>query len=139
MSTQTLQPPSSNITSLLPRGGITWFELPITIVERALRFYEAVLAEHLIDASANEEPMFLFPRHGGEVSGALTRREHLVPGACGALVYLRVEGTLQDARARCDAAGGTLLTPPMVIPGVPGTFCVVRDTEGNHVGLHAQR
>ena len=62
----------------------------------------------------------------------------LPPGDNGAMVYLHVEGKLADAMERVEPAGATLLSSAMTIPGVVGTFCIVRDSEGNHVGLHAR-
>jgi predicted enzyme related to lactoylglutathione lyase len=41
--------------------------------------------------------------------------------------------------ARVASAGGSLVTGAMVVPNVAGTFCVIQDTEGNHIGLHAAR
>ena len=124
----------------LPNGGLTWFELPTIELDRAVKFYSSVLAEALKDF-AGDEPMHVFPSHGGGITGALVHRSGprgMQPGATGAVVYLHLEGTLNDAMERVVPAGGELLSPAITVPGVPGTFCMIRDTEGNHVGLHAQ-
>ena len=125
---------------LLPKGGLTWFEIPTGDIERAAAFFRAVLAAPLIDVS-HDEPMYMFPSFGGEVTGAIgqrTGRGGMSPSAMGTMVYLRVDGSLHDAMARVEPAGGALVSPVLTAPGVAGKFCVVRDTEGNHVGLHAQ-
>ena len=125
--------------SLAP-GGLTWFELPTANIERAVACYSAILGEILTDIS-DGEPMHMFPSHGEGVTGALVQRSGpraLTPGNLGALVYLRVEGKLADAMGRVVPAGGALLSPAVTVPGVLGTFCIVRDSEGNHVGLHAR-
>ena len=130
----------SEETKPVPKGGLTWFEIPTGDIERAAAFFRAVLAAPLIDVS-HDEPMYMFPSFGGEVSGAIvqrTGRGAMTPSATGTIVYLRVDGTLQDAMARVEPAGGALVSSVLTAPGVSGTFCVVRDTEGNHVGLHAQ-
>ncbi len=121
----------------LPRGSLTWFEIPTGNIERAAAFFRAVLAAPLIDIS-HDETMYLFPMHNGEVGGALVERGDRTPGPNGTLVYLRIDGTLADAMARVEPAGGALVTQATVAPNAAGTFCVIRDTEGNHVGLHAQ-
>ncbi|AFL86948.1 lactoylglutathione lyase family protein [Terriglobus roseus DSM 18391] len=120
----------------LPKGGLTWFEVSTADITRAVSFYEAVLAECLIDVG-HDEPMYMFPLHDGAVTGALIRRPGRVPSAAGVLVYLHIHGPLADAMARVAPAGGQLVTGAMVVDGVAGTFCVIEDTEGNHIGIHA--
>lgn len=131
--------PATPSPAPLSKGSLTWFEIPTTDIQRAAAFFRAILAEPLIDVSA-EEPMHMFPSHGGEVSGAIVQRpgpRGMRPSDSGVMVYLRVEGTLADAMDRVAPAGGQLLSPAMTVPNAPGTFCIIRDTEGNHLGLHA--
>jgi predicted enzyme related to lactoylglutathione lyase len=133
-------PQSVEESKPLAPGGLTWFELPATNIERAVACYSAILGEILVDISAGD-PCHMFPSHGGGVTGAVAQRKGpraLPPGDNGAMVYLHVEGKLADVMARVEPAGGTLLSAAMNIPGVVGTFCIVRDSEGNHVGLHAR-
>jgi uncharacterized protein len=122
----------------LPKGSLTWFEIPTGDIQRAAAFFREVLAAPLIDISAGE-PMHMFPMFDGEVGGAIVQREDAKPGATGTVVYLRVGGALTDAMDRVEPAGGKVLTPAMTVPNVGGTFCVIQDSEGNHVGLHAER
>jgi predicted enzyme related to lactoylglutathione lyase len=122
----------------LPAGGLTWFEVSTTDINRAAKFYREVLAEPLTDVS-HDEPMFMFPTFGGEVTGALIQRPGRKPSPDGVLVYLRISGVLADAMKRVMPAGGELVTGAMKVPNVAGTFCVIADTEGNHIGLHAAR
>ncbi len=131
---------SEEAVKQIPKGGLTWFEIPTGDIQRAAAFFRAVLAAPLIDVS-HDEPMYMFPSSGGDVTGAIVQRTGpgaMSPSATGTIVYLRVEGTLHDAMARVEPAGGALVSPVLTAPGVAGTFCIVRDTEGNHVGLHAQ-
>ena len=120
----------------LPKGGITWFEVSTADIVRAATFYNAVLPDALIDVS-HDEPMFMFPLHDGEVTGALVQRPGREPSSAGTLVYLHISGALADAMARVAPAGGTLVTGAMIVENVAGTFCIIADTEGNHIGLHA--
>ena len=133
-------PESIEESKPLAPGGLTWFELPAADIKRAVDCYSKILGEILIDITG-DEPMHMFPSHGDGVTGAVVQRNGpraLTPGSTGAMVYLRVEGTLADAMARVEPAGGALLSPAITVPGVAGTFCAVRDSEGNHVGLHAR-
>ena len=135
------KPQSNEDTRPLAPGGLTWFELPTADIKRAVDCYSRILGELLVDISQGE-PMHMFPSHGDGVTGALVQRpagpRALTPGSSGATVYLRVEGTLEDAMQRVKPAGGALLSPAITVPGVAGTFCMMRDSEGNHVGLHAR-
>lgn len=123
-------------TKPLPKGGITWFEVSTEDIARAKAFYSAVLPDPLIDVS-HHEPMFMFPLHNGEVTGALVQRPGRPASTGGTLVYLHIGGALREAMARVEPAGGSLVTGAMVVPDVAGTFCVIADSEGNHIGLHA--
>jgi predicted enzyme related to lactoylglutathione lyase len=119
------------------KNAVTWFEIPVTDLDRAVRFYETVLAVPLARESFMNTPhaMFPFERPGG-VGGALVRDEKRLPAAGGGLVYLDVSGKLDACLARVAAAGGTVLLPRTPI-GDPGFIAQVRDTEGNTVGLHS--
>ena len=133
-------PQSVEASRPLAPGGLTWFELPTADIKRAVDCYSRILGELLVDITQGE-PMHMFPSHGNGVTGALVQRtgpRAMTPGSTGAMVYLRVEGRLEDAMSRVEPAGGALLSPAITVPGVAGTFCVVRDSEGNHVGLHAR-
>jgi predicted enzyme related to lactoylglutathione lyase len=138
MLVDTLLEPTHKPTKALPKGGLTWFEISTTDITRAANFYRAVLADPLIDVS-HDEPMFMFPLFAGEVTGALVQRPGRAPNANGTLVYLHIASPLAAAMARVAPAGGSLVTGAMIVPDVAGTFCVIQDTEGNHVGLHAER
>jgi hypothetical protein len=53
------------------------------------------------------------------------------------MVYLNCNGILDQALSRVSAAGGLVLLPKTEIPGGHGYMACLRDTEGNHVGLHS--
>jgi predicted enzyme related to lactoylglutathione lyase len=120
----------------LPKGGLTWFEIATIDINRAATFYRAVLANPLIDVS-HDEPMFMFPPFDGEVTGAIVQRTGHTPSPYGTTVYLRIAGSLKDAMDRVVPAGGQLVTGAMTVPNVAGTFCIIQDSEGNHLGIHA--
>src|SRR5258707_472628 len=111
----------------LPKGGLTWFEVATININRAEAFYLTDLATPLIDVS-HDEPMFMFPNFGGEVTGALVQRPGKMPASQGTLVYLHIAGALKDAMARVVPAGGELVTGAMTVPNAAGTFCVIQDT-----------
>jgi predicted enzyme related to lactoylglutathione lyase len=121
------------------KHAINWFELAVDDLDRARRFYETVLGIQLRPETLGQMPMAMFPSGGGDaVGGALVRDERRRPGAVGTLVYLNANGKLDECAARIEKAGGKVVLPRTDI-GEPGHIVLLLDTEGNQVGLHAER
>jgi predicted enzyme related to lactoylglutathione lyase len=115
---------------------INWFEIPAADMDRAVRFYEGVLATKLKRENFGGSDMAVFPHPDAQqTGGALVKREGSKPWAAGTVVYLDVGGDLDGAVARVQKAGGKVLVPRTEI-GPDGAFAVIVDTEGNGVGLH---
>lgn len=121
------------------KHAINWFELAVNDLDRARRFYETVLGTQLRPETFGDMPMAMFPAAGGDaVGGALVKDARRRPGAPGTLVYLNANGKLDECEKRIEAAGGKVLLPKTDI-GEPGHIVLLLDTEGNQVGLHAER
>ena len=118
-------------------NAINWFEIPTTDIARAQAFYETVLGVSLKKESFAGTPMAIFPAIDPAVGGALIADSKRRPSAEGSLVYLAAKD-LDGAVARTKAAGGDVILPKTDI-GEPGFIAIVRDTEGNAVGLHTPR
>jgi hypothetical protein len=71
-------------------------------------------------------------RSGPSSGGAIGRRGEMAPQAV--RIYITVD-SLEEATAAATANGGTVVEPPTEIGQGMGRFAVVRDTEGNEVGL----
>jgi predicted enzyme related to lactoylglutathione lyase len=120
-------------------NAINWFEIAVTDLDRACRFYETTLAIVLKrEADFDGSRMAIFTRPEGHVGGALVRDPKRTPGSGGQLVYLNANGKLDACLERVAGAGGAVVTPKLDI-GPPGFIAVVRDSEGNLVGLHSER
>ena len=117
---------------------VNWFEIPVSDMDQAKRFYEAVLE---VELELNESgPMLMawFPAipNGHGAAGTLVKADGYNPAHDGTLVYFSVpdiEATLD----KVEANGGELLLPKMSI-GENGFIGHFKDTEGNRVGLHSQ-
>ena len=121
------------------KHAIHWFEIPTQDLARATRFYETVLDVKLKPEDMGPMKLALFPREGDEaVAGALLFDGRRKPSGEGALVYLNADGKLDACLARVAKAGGQIALPKTDI-GDPGFIAIVVDTEGNSVGLHAER
>ncbi len=120
-------------------NAINWFEIPVSDLDRAQRFYEAVFASPLRRESMGPETtLAVFPYEQYGVGGFLFANSGgPKPGADGAVVYLNAEPSLDAALARVEAAGGRVMLPRTELPEGMGCFAHIADSEGNRVGLHS--
>ena len=116
---------------------INWFDIPATDLERAVKFYEAVLGIKLIQENMLGARMAIFPAKAGEATGAIMAREGVTPGTTGSTIYLKAGNDLSAALARVGTAGGKVLFPKTFIKEGFGYFAILLDSEGNSVGLHS--
>jgi uncharacterized protein len=115
-----------------------WFEIPVSDMPRAVRFYETLFQEPLIRENAGPVAMAIFPRRDeGGTTGCLAQSGFMQPGDAGTVVYLNADPRLDEMLGRVRAAGGEVLVPRTELPDDIGCYAVFRDSEGNRVGLHA--
>ena len=122
------------------RNAVNWFEVPVADLDRAQRFYEAVLDVSLTRGEMGPGiTLAIFPyARGTGVGGCLYAAEHAPkPTREGAVVYLDASPSLDAALARVEPAGGRILLTRIELPDGMGAFAHVLDSEGNRVGLHA--
>jgi predicted enzyme related to lactoylglutathione lyase len=124
----------SNVTAVR-QNAINWFEIPCEDLNRATIFYEMVLGTKMTRYGAGGE-MAIFSSEQTGTGGNLVSRKYQKPGA-GTLVYLNCDGELDAVIGRVAAAGGLILMPKTEVPGGHGHFACIRDSEGNHIGLHS--
>lgn len=120
------------------RNALNWFEIPVVDLDRAAAFYATVLDR---DALPTDEPqpgrrMAFLPSEGEGVGGALVKDAYGTPAATGTTVFLNAGGDLDAIVSRIEPAGGAVLMPVTDI-GPWGRIALLRDTEGNKVGLHS--
>lgn len=120
------------------RSAINWFEIPTRDIERAQKFYEAILEMPIPRNDMGEYKMAMFPAEAPGVSGCLAQGEGSIPGVeGGTVVYLNAEPSLDAVISRVERAGGKIAIPRTEIDGGHGFFAHIIDPEGNRVGLHA--
>lgn len=120
-------------------NAVGWFEIPVTDMERAIKFYETVLEVKLERHDMGEFDMAWFPMHNDKpgASGSLVKGKEYTPSMQGALIYLvSPSGDLQNELDKVEEAGGKICTPKKDI-GEWGFMAVINDTEGNAVALHS--
>lgn len=124
---------------MIKKDSLSWFEIYVTDFDRAKSFYETILAAKLDAVPCETGSMAIFPYDSKNgIGGSLTHRPELVGGPGGTLVYLNVEGDLDGVVARVPKAGGSVIKPRWSI-GEHGFIALVKDLEGNIVGLHSMK
>src|SRR5690554_6419564 len=100
-------------------NAVVWFEIYVSDMNRAKKFYETVLdtsLEHLDVPVDDGSSMVVFPSemesHGS--SGALVKMDGLEPGGNSTLIYFHSEDCAIE-EARVKAAGGKVFKPKMSI------------------------
>ena len=125
------------MSKAIKTDAVNWFELYVSDFNRAKKFYEASLKTTLAETEMESCRMGVFPfdeKNG--IGGAITKMNGMSPGAGGTIVYLNVEGDLDGVLSRAAASGGEVIKPRLAI-GQHGFIGIIKDTEGNVVGLHS--
>ncbi len=119
---------------------IDWFEIPVRDIDRAQTFYETLFAAPMHRESIGCNTLAIFGADPAAVKGCLMAGPTApAPSESGTLIYLNAEPSLDAVLARLPEAGGRVLTPKVKLPGDMGCFAHIADSEGNRVGLHAER
>ncbi len=116
---------------------VTWFEIPVKDMERALRFYKTVFGFefHCAGEGSKHWAFFPFPEH--RAGGSLTFAKGYEPGSDGPIIFLYAGKDLRDPLSRVESAGGQIVRDRTSV-GEHGFVAWVRDTEGNRIGLHSE-
>lgn len=119
--------------SFHPQHLAVWVEIPVSDMERASRYYEAVLQTELKRSDDGPNPMATFvTADESGVSG------HLYPGrpadnGAGPTVHLNCPGKLEETLDRVRQAGGQVISEIVAIPA--GRFFYSVDLDGNSIGF----
>ena len=130
---------------MMKSNPVVHFEIYVEDMTRAKAFYEAVF-ETRLEQMPNPIPgadmdMRFFPmdketgmnRYGA--GGMLVKQDGFAPGSGGTLVYFGCDDCAVNA-ARAAKHGGSIVQEKVSI-GEHGFCALVRDTEGNLIGLHS--
>jgi hypothetical protein len=121
----------------MQRDAIHWFEIPVTDIDRAQRFYETLLSRPMRREQMGPQTLAVFAYDGG-IGGALLKSATApAPGIDGNLVYLNASPSLDAVLARAGELGAKVLLPKLELPGTIGFIAQIVDCEGNRVGLHS--
>ena len=116
---------------------VCWFEIPVSDMARAVKFYEAVFGGKLAPPTQMGQHLFAFfpmEKEAYGAAGTLVKGEDYTPSHQGTMVYFgakEIDATIK----KIEKADGKMLFPRTNI-GQYGFFAIFEDTEGNRVALH---
>jgi predicted enzyme related to lactoylglutathione lyase len=121
-------------------NAVGWFEIYVQDMSRAKKFYETVFQVTLTELPTPMPgmQMLAFPMHDEAPgsSGSLVKMEGMQTGGLGTLVYFICADCAVE-ESRVVGAGGSVERPKFSIAPY-GFITLVKDTEGNLIGLHSQ-
>jgi uncharacterized protein len=116
-----------------------YFEIPVTDMSRAMKFYKAVFAVDFTMESIDNNEMALFPftETGTGITGALAKGEIYKPSKTGTLIYLHTADIEKTLSAVLQNGGKTLY--PKTSIGNTGFVAELEDSEGNRIALFERK
>lgn len=120
---------------------LCWTDIPVTNLDRAIKFYSAILGKEVRKVSETGFEYGLLPHEEQNASGCLCVDGDSVgnknePSETGPLIYLSVEGRLNEAVKAARVNGGKVLQERQQI-GPHGVRAIIIDSEGNRLALHS--
>jgi predicted enzyme related to lactoylglutathione lyase len=115
---------------------IVWCGIAVLDLERAIRFYSAVLGSEVKKEQLPGMTIGILPHNEGEVGACLIDSTDDKPFDQGVMIYLNANGRLDEAIAAVVSHGGKVLKPKHAI-GPYGSRAVILDSEGNRLALHS--
>jgi len=123
---------------------LTWFEIPVSDIDRAKKFYETILDIQMIKQGDGEDEGVFFPFNpnivqatSGRVTGVLAKSNKNSPSDKGTVVYINASPSIQTVLDKVVPAGGKIIEPKQLF-GPVGYIATILDSEGNKIGLHSE-
>ncbi|NKI27277.1 VOC family protein [Arenibacter sp. 6A1] len=120
---------------------VGWFEIPVTNMERAKKFYDTVFSISIAIHQLEEVKMGWFPAAAEKPGGMGSLVQHSLyrpSDTMGPLLYFSCKD-LALALSRVEIAGGSILQSKKEIGGGHGFMALFKDSEGNRIALHSQK
>ena len=121
---------------------VGWFEIPVTDMERAKNFYEAVFQVEIKLQDFGETKMGWFPAdHGkpGAAGSLIQNKDWYKPSENhGVLIYFN-SLDVQNELDRIEPNEGKIVQSKTQISPEIGFMAVFLDTEGNRMALHSRQ
>ena len=118
---------------------VGWFDIHVSNLERAKKFYETVFNMKLVDLPIEwgKQSFFPFNNESPNISGALVEKVDRSANGNNTIVYFETEDCTTE-ESRIEKAGGKVVQSKISI-GNFGFTAIFIDTEGNTIGLHSRK
>lgn len=120
---------------------IDWFEIYVQDLARAKQFYESIFQITLqkLNSPISGVELWAFPAEMNSYGacGALVKMDGFTSSGNSTIVYFHCDDCAVE-EGRIKSSGGKVERPKTSI-GEYGHIALVRDTEGNMIGLHSMR
>ncbi len=117
--------------------GVAWFEIPVEIFSRAKYFYSRVFECTIPTQQIDSHFVGLLTFGLPQAQGAIICAEGYIPSERGPLIFLNPGLALAPLLERVNEYGGEVLAAAVAIPGGAGHYAIIRDSEGNRLGISA--
>ena len=125
------------VEKFMNQNTFCWIDIPVINLDRAINFYAAILEQEVQKHSQGGFEFGLLPHTEDNVSGCLAVMDDRKPSRNGPLVYLQVEGRLDQAIEIVEKEGGEILSGKEQM-GPYGYRAIILDTEGNSIALYSK-
>lgn len=117
---------------------VSWFEIPADNVQRAGEFYEEVFGWASSDMGGGSLAMLnsesdeqMIPLKAGSINGDISTRSE---GFNNPLIVITVED-MEAKTTMVTEHGGLIVLPPTHVEEMGMIWAIVKDTEGNNIGI----
>lgn len=121
---------------------INWFQIPAKDLDRATKFYGAVLNAtfHHMENETGRHAFFALKRDVGDPTGGeIVQSAFNQPAVAGGVtIFLNAPEGIAVAIGAVKKAGGKVVMPQTAI-GAMGVIAIIVDSEGNAIGLHSMQ
>lgn len=125
----------------MEHNAVGWFEIPVSEMDRAKKFYEAVFDIAISVHEFGGFTMGWFPSDHSKpgATGSLVQHEMYKPSLTdGVLIYFSCKDVSIELD-RVEVSGGEILQPKTEIGEGHGFMALMKDTEGNRIALHSNQ
>jgi len=126
----------------LQRNVVGWFEIPVSNMERAMKFYKTVFDFKLERQNLGELDMAWFPFADvpGSPGSLVYHKDFYKPSSDGVLIYFTSQsGDLKNELAKVEKAGGKVIMQKKIISDDVGYMGLFIDSEGNRIAVHSRK
>ena len=118
------------------KHSIAWFEIPVSNLEKSIKFYETILGQKLRRMDVGDEKFGILPHE--EVGGTLVEEIGYRAPENGTIIYLDGGNNLESILNKVPKAGGKIIKEKTNIDGEHGYYAWFKDLDGNRLGIYQE-